>query len=110
VANKTVDPFAKAVHDLCVAAGPNCDQARCAANRNAKRRRNLTVAEPEGCVGTGARLWRRLLRTLCPLLPTLGLRSLVPPFPTHPWRCRARAFPGRISWISGRDCIRCRSG
>jgi hypothetical protein len=45
VAKKTVDPFAKAVHDLCVAAGAKCDQARFAANRNVKRRRNLTVAE-----------------------------------------------------------------
>jgi hypothetical protein len=56
---KKVDPFAKAIHDLCVAAGAECgakcDQAaRKAANTTSvkrvaqtspPRRRNLTVAE-----------------------------------------------------------------
>jgi|HubBroStandDraft_3_1064219.scaffolds.fasta_scaffold1136615_1 hypothetical protein len=54
---KKVDPFAKAIHDLCVAAGAECG-ARCdpgarkaadtAVKRTAQtsgRRRNLTVAE-----------------------------------------------------------------
>jgi hypothetical protein len=57
MANK-VDPFAKGVHDLCVAAGAECG-ARCdlgarkaadtavkrTAQTSGRRRRNLTVAE-----------------------------------------------------------------
>lgn len=53
---KKVDPFAKAIHDLCVAAGAKCDQgARCSAHASVKRvaqisgprRRALTVAQAE---------------------------------------------------------------
>ena len=52
---KKVDPLAKAIHDLCVAAGAKCDPgARKAANTSVKRtaqtsgpRRRLTVAEAE---------------------------------------------------------------
>jgi hypothetical protein len=49
---KTVDPFAKAIHDLAVAAGAKCGArsdhgARHAADASVKRsrRRNLTVSE-----------------------------------------------------------------
>lgn len=43
-----VDPFAKAIHDLCVAAGVKCDQgARCAAHTSTKRSRNLTLSEAQ---------------------------------------------------------------
>jgi hypothetical protein len=44
---KTVDPFAKAIHDLCVAAGAKCGP-KCGASKGTRsRRRNLTVAEAE---------------------------------------------------------------
>jgi hypothetical protein len=54
VAKQVDDPFAKALHDLCVAAGASCG-ARCdqgvpqanTAARRRSRRRNLTVAEAE---------------------------------------------------------------
>jgi hypothetical protein len=52
VANK-VDPLAKAIHDMCVAAGATCDHAARTADapsvkRASKpRRRNLTLAEAE---------------------------------------------------------------
>jgi hypothetical protein len=42
------DSFAKAMHDLCVAAGAKCGQgARCSMHTGVKRRRNLTVTEAE---------------------------------------------------------------
>jgi hypothetical protein len=54
---KEVDPFARAIHALCVAAGAECPEAaaRKAANTSLKRaaeisgrrRRNLTLAEAE---------------------------------------------------------------
>lgn len=51
---KKVDPFAKAIHDLCVAAGAECPAARKAAAPSVKRvaqtssrRRNLTLSEAE---------------------------------------------------------------
>jgi hypothetical protein len=52
---KKVDPFAKAIHDLCVGAGAECPQAaRKAATPSVKRvaqtssrRRNLTLSEAE---------------------------------------------------------------
>jgi hypothetical protein len=51
---KKVDPFAKAIHDLCVEAGADCPAARKAADTSVKRsaqtstpRRRLTVAEAE---------------------------------------------------------------
>jgi hypothetical protein len=51
---KKVDPVAKAIHDICVAAGADCPAARKADDTNVKRvaqtssrRRNLTVREAE---------------------------------------------------------------
>ena len=47
--SRKVDEFARAIHDLCVAAGAECPEARCAAHtKHARtRRRNLTLAECE---------------------------------------------------------------
>jgi hypothetical protein len=53
MAKKKADPFAKAIHDLCVAAGAKCG-ARCDQAASVKRaaqissrRRNLTIREAD---------------------------------------------------------------